>query len=70
MNIYSKNQNRNKYLILDQRGDTALLAQIGQEKYIIAYGFDRNATSWGQGRYYWNLKEAFHRFYKKEKEGE
>lgn len=59
MNVYNKNKNGETYLILEQRGDTALLARIGEPKFIVASVFDKNATSWGGGKYFWTLEEAY-----------
>lgn len=62
MNVYDKNSNGETYLILEQYKDRALLARIGDPKFIIAYSFDAGASSWGSGAYFNNIGDAYNRF--------
>lgn len=55
-----RNQNGNDYLILDQFKDIALLAQINEKKFVVAYGL--GCASWGQGSYYSELSGAYEEF--------
>lgn len=50
------------YYVLDEQGSHALLAPITTDKYVVAYGLDRERGAWQGGSYWNNMRDANNRF--------
>ena len=55
-----KNDNGKQYLILAEKQDQLLLAEINGYDFVIAKY--PNKTSWGSGEYYFDIKDAVENF--------
>lgn len=52
-----KNDNGKDYLILGEKENALLLAEINGVDFVIAKYPGK--TSWGSGMYYWSIKDAY-----------
>lgn len=50
------------YYVLGEQRSHALLAPITTDKYVVAYGLDRERGAWQGGSYWNNMRDANNRF--------
>lgn len=55
-----------KNVILNSKGDYTLIARMKEDftlyEYVVAWSYDKESDSWGQGHYFYDLDEAMNVF--------